>query len=156
MQAFCVCFGVSHFPLELQEVFSRGAQLHIILLHGLLQLVLLLLQRLQLHTHTHTHTHGIAHILDCMLFYSGVESKIYPTGILQGSEKCGKYFPDLKMLGKKESRVWKNICVSRLLSIFSFIVQEVKVKIWQCIQGAFFHYAKLQVISILGLFLQYS
>ncbi len=42
-----------------------------------------------------------------MLFYSGVESKIYPTGILQGSEKCGKYFPDLKMLGKKKAEYGK-------------------------------------------------
>ncbi len=40
------------------------------------------------------------------------------------------YFPDLEKYGKNESRVWKNICVSRLLPLFSYflfyIIQKIK------------------------------
>ncbi len=56
---------------------------------------------------------------------------------LRGLEKYGiwfkywvlsiwfKYFPGLKSM-ENESRVWKNICVSRLVPLFIFLIIEIK------------------------------
>ncbi len=76
--------------------------------------------------------------------------------ILQGLEKYGiwfKYFPGLKKYGKKKAEYGK-ICVSRLINVL-YKKWDLMAAVSDC-QICTFWLCKMQGISILGFFSEYS